>query len=177
MATANAQAGIIELSYTYSQRSSYIDDDNFQKSLSHTGSMAWYFFEMSALELSYTKGKGEVSGKAEGEDPVKLITNLEMYDASLVLTLAQKDWSFQPYIKGGAAMVDKRISKVTPTGTAKMSETDKDDIVPSFGAGFRFYLTKNLSVRAGYDRWRSGKDSSGNDIWDDAIRAGISFNF
>ncbi len=171
-----ANAGVIEISYTYSQRSSFIDDDNYQKSLSHTGSLAWYFFDLSALELSYTNGEGEVSGKAEGENALKYITRLDMYDASLVVTIAQKDWSFQPYLKGGAAWVDKRIYRKDSIETKKISHTDKDEVVPSFGVGFKVYLTKGLSVRAGYDRWRTGK-SGDEEVWDDAVRAGLSFNF
>jgi hypothetical protein len=172
-----AHAGVIELSYSYSQRQSFIDDDNFQKSMSHTGSLAWYFFELSALELSYTDGESEVSGKsATDTNAIRLDTFLKMYDASLVFTFAQKDWSFQPYIKGGAAWVDKRIWRKDNNGYVQISRTDKDETVPSYGGGFRFYLTKGVSLRAGYDRWRSGKDGS-KEVWDDAIRAGISVAF
>jgi opacity protein-like surface antigen len=175
---ARADAGALEISYQYSQRSSYIDDDNYQKSMSHTGSISWYFFDMSAIEISYTHGEGQVSGKASG-DPHAIIfkTMLDMVDASLVITLAQKDWAFQPYVKGGAASVDKRIYRTDANwNNLKISHTDKNEIEPSWGVGFRYFLTKNLSIRAGYDRWKTGKSDS-HDIWDDAIRAGVSLAF
>lgn len=172
-----AHAGVIELSYTYSQRSSFINDDNYNKTKSHTGSIAWYFFDLSAIEFSYTKGQGQVSGKSSTDTrAIRLDTFLEMYDISLVFTLAQKDWAFQPYIKGGAAWIDKEIYRDDNNGYNLISKTDKDEVVPSFGVGFRYYFTKAISLRAGFDRWRTGKDGD-KEVWDDALRAGISFAF
>jgi hypothetical protein len=178
LSAQRAHAGIFELSYTFSQRSSFIDDQNYQKSLSHTGSIAWYFLEMSALEISYTHGEGEVSGYATGDtSSIIYKTRLDMWDSSLVFTLAQKDWAFQPYVKGGAALVNKRIYRTDASFNNKeISHTDSNDLVPSLGVGFRLFFTQNLSLKAGYDRWRTGKNGS-KDIWDDAIRAGLSLTF
>ncbi len=173
---SHSYAGVMEMSYTYATRSSYIDADNFQKSTSHTGSFAWYFLEMSALELSYTKGDGEVSYKSPSSTPIRILTELEIYDASLVFTLAQKDWMFQPYVKGGAAWVDKKIYKEDSIQIQLQSKTDKSDAVPSWGAGFRLFITQNISFKVSYDRWRTGK-SGNSDIWDDAVRAGLSVMF
>lgn len=174
-----AGAGVIDISYSFSTRQSFIDDDNYTKSLSHTASVAWYFMEMSAIEISYTQGDGEVSGKADTDTTAVVVkTRMNMYDASLVLTFAKKDSIFQPYIKGGGAFVDKRQYRTDAIYNNKLiSQTDKDELVPSFGAGFRWYLTKHISLRAGYDRWRSGKNADGDEIWDDAVRAGLSFTF
>lgn len=171
-----AFAGVMEVSYTYATRSSFIDADNFQKSTSHTGSFAWYFLEMSALELSYTKGNGEVSYKSPSTTPIKILTELEIYDASLVFTLAQKDWTFQPYIKGGAAWVDKKIYKEDAIEVKLQSKTDKTEPVPSWGVGFRLLMSQHISLKCSYDRWRTGK-SGNDDIWDDSVRAGLSVMF
>lgn len=173
-----ANAGIMEISYTYSSRNSFINDDNFQKSFSHTGSFAWYFIEMSALELSYTKGESEVSGKAPGDTAaVKYTTQFEMYDASLILTFAGRESRFQPYIKGGAAIIDRKIYRddATFSGT-KISESDKDTPVPSWGVGLKLFITKNINIKASYDTWKAGEKGS-DERWDDAIRAGLSFLF
>lgn len=174
----NAHAGLMEISYTYSTRNSFIDDDNFSKSFSHTGSFAWYFLEMSAFELSYTTGESEISGKAADETtPIKFRTLFEMYDTSLVLTFAGRASIFQPYIKGGAAWIDKTIYKTDATVTnKKISSTDKTDAVPSWGAGFKLFLTKNISIKASYDTWKAGESGS-DERWDDAVRAGLSVLF
>jgi hypothetical protein len=173
-----ARAGIMEISYTYSTRNSFIDDDNFQKSFSHTGSFAWYFIEMSAIELSYTKGEGEVSGKAESDsEPVKYTTQFEMYDASLIITFADKKSFFQPYIKGGAAYIDKTIFRDNAiTKGEKISSTDDSEPVPSWGVGFRLFVTQNISFKASYDTWKAG-EAGGDDRWDDAVRGGVSLMF
>lgn len=175
-----SQAGIIELSYSYSQTESKIDDDNFTRSLSHTGSLAWYFMQMSALELSFTRGEGQVSGKSSSDTAaIKYRTDLKLYGADLVLTLAAKDWLFQPYIKGGAAWVDKTIYRLNTAVTPDeevISQTDRDQVVPSLGTGFRLRVNEQFSIKASYDRWRSG-NSGDTDIWDSAVRAGVSFMF
>lgn len=173
-------AGIIELGYSFSRTESQFDADNFSRSLSHTASLSWYFMQMSALELSYTKGEGQLSGKPAGEpDPIRYRTSLEIYGADLVVTLAAKDWSLQPYVKGGMAWVDKTIYRlntaVSPDETA-ISQTDKKDPVPSLGVGFRFKMTEQFNIKASYDRWRSGT-SGDTEIWDSALRAGVSFLF
>lgn len=174
-----AQAGLMEVSYQFARTESKFDDDNFSRSLSHTGSLAWYFMEMSALEVSYTQGEGQISSVASSGDTIRFRTDLKMYGADLVFTLAGKDWAFQPYVKGGAAWVDKKIfRKETAVSYEELvTETDKDDAVPSMGAGFRFRMTKSLRLKASYDRWRSGKDANGEEQWDDAVRAGISVFF
>ena len=170
----------MELSYQFARTDSKFDDDNFSRSLSHTGSFAWYFMQMSALELSYTRGEGQISSVDSGGNTIRFRTDLKMYGADIVFTLAGKDWAFQPYVKGGAAWVDKKIfrkeTSVSPEEQL-VTETDKDDAVPSMGVGFRFKITQALRLKASYDRWRSGKDANGEEQWDNAVRAGISVFF
>lgn len=180
LSSYSAHAGLVEVSYQYSQTESKFDEFNFSRSLSHTASFAWYFLEMSALEVSYTRGEGQISGKAASDpDALKYRTDLQMYGADLVFTLAGKDWAFQPYVKGGAAWVDKKIFRKSTSISAEelISSTDKDDAVPSMGAGFRVKLTKTIRLKASYDRWRSGKNANGEEQWDNAVRAGASVFF
>lgn len=167
------------MSYTYNQRDSFINDDNFNKSRSHTTSFAWYFMEMSAIELSYTNGDAEISGKAESDlSATKFIVKMEMYEVNLIFTLFGKESIFQPYVKGGAAWVDKRIFRDDALGLTKISpDRNKKDPVPSFGVGARIVLTNHIRLRGSYDRWRSGKDNTGNETWDSALRVGVSYIF
>lgn len=136
--------------------------------------------QMSAIELSYTSGEGQVSGKAASDpNPVRYRTDLKLYGADLVLTLAPKDWLLQPYIKGGMAWVDKTIFRLNTAVTPNeeiISQTDRDDPVPSLGAGFRLRVNQQFSIKGSYDRWRSG-NAGDTEVWDHAVRAGVSFLF
>jgi hypothetical protein len=177
---STSYAGLMEIGYSYSQMDSTIDDENFQKTQSHTGSFSWYFFEMSAIELSYTKGEGVISAKAFDDTTARLYRmDVELYGADLVITFAQKGSMLQPFIKGGAVWVDKKLYREDTSvsdGEQLISKTDKNDAVPSYGLGFKFYLLKHITLKASYDTWRSGKNGD-TEIWDSAIRGGISFIF
>lgn len=161
----------------YSTRSSRIDDNNYTQSQSWTGSVAWYFLEMSAIELSYTNGLGEQSLMAAG-DPgqTHYYQVVEMVGADIVLTMASRSSFIQPFVRAGAAHLRKRIYQkdylgdITPYGAAV------DKIVPSYGVGLNIKLTEAFGIKGSYDRWQSG--SNGNSaIWDDAVKAGISWYF
>ncbi len=168
----------MEVGYTYSTRSSRIDADNYSKSNSHTGSFSWYFLEMSALELSYTDGEGILSVKSPDTDEVTLyISEMQMYGADLVVSFAKRDSFFQPFVKGGVAALKKRIFRKLESGQVdKVGETDGFEQVPSYGVGFKIMITKTMSLKASYDRWRSSKQGD-SDIWDEAVRAGMSWMF
>jgi hypothetical protein len=174
-----ATAGVFELSYNYSQMESNIDENNFQRTISHTASVSWYFMVMSALELSYTKGEGTIKATAPGDDPVYYRMDIQLMGADLVFSFAQRDAVFQPYIKGGAIWVDKKLFRLEssiPDSEVLINQTDVTDPVPSYGAGFRILLSKHIAIRASYDSWRSGKRGD-EEVWDRAIRSGVSFIF
>jgi len=176
-----AFAGVIEMSYSFSRTDSRFDADNFSRSLSHTGSIAWYFMQMSAIEFSYTRGEGQVSGRPSSEtEAIRYRTEMQLWGADLVVTLAKKEWAFQPYIKGGGALIDKKTyrlaNSVSPGPETLLFQTDPNDPVPSMGAGFRLRLNEQFNIRASYDRWRSG-NAQDTQIWDSAVRAGFSFMF
>lgn len=170
-------AGIMEVSGSYSVRTSSIDRDNFTKNESWTGSFAWYFLELSALELSYTKGLAKQSLKAAG-DPNSTVyfADFEMYGADLVVTLAKKDSLLQPFIRGGVAQLKKKFYKELPNHQIATYGTPVDQVVPSYGFGLKIRLTEGFSLKGSYDRWRSGSVDD-KEIWDDAIKGGISWMF
>ena len=168
----------MELSASYSVRNSSIDDNNYTKNESWTGSFAWYFLEMSAIELSYTKGLSEQSLQASDETKsTKYFVDFEMYGADLVLTLAKKSSFLQPYIRGGAAQLKKQMYKKDPANGAITRYGDPvDETVPSYGVGLKINLTETFSLKGSYDRWRSGSNDD-KETWDDAIKGGISWYF
>ncbi len=166
----------MELSGSYSIRNSNIDDYNYTKNESWSGSFAWYFLELSAIELSYTKGLAEQSLKSSTDpNPIKYYADFEMYGADLVITLATKDSFLQPFIRGGMANIKKKFYK-EDQGTITSYGAPIDEVVPSYGAGLKLMLTKTFSIKASYDRWRSGSNND-KEIWDDAIKGGVSWYF
>lgn len=179
VSTLPAMAGLMEISYSFSLSDSTLNADNYTKTLSHTASMAWYFMEMSALEVSYSKGEQQISGKADGDaNALRYRTEFVMYGADLILTFANRESVFQPYIKGGAVWIDKKLYRRQSPLLAEqlINESDSSTPVPSLGAGFKFFLLKNLSLKASYDTWRSNK-TGGDETWDSTIRAGVSVYF
>lgn len=179
MITANsAYSGVMELGASYSIRQSTIDDDNYTKNESWTGSFAWYFFELSAIEISYTKGLATQSLKA-ASDPNALVyfAEVEMYGADLVVTLAKKSSFIQPFVRGGAVKIKKQIYRQDPITQAIDKYGERiDSVVPSYGAGIKLMVTETFSIKGSYDRWRSGSKDD-KDTWDDAIKAGVSWYF
>lgn len=175
--TSYAHAGYIEIGASGNYRISKIDDDNQQELISYTGSFSYYFWELSAVELSYTQGKQEVTAKFPGDtNRIVQTTMFEMMGADLVLTLADKESFLQPYIKGGAARIKKKIIRVVEGAGGGTDEIELDpSVVPSAGIGFKLKFTKTLSLKVGVDAWKSS--SSDTDTIDYAGRAGISWMF
>lgn len=173
-----AYAGLMEVSTSFGVRSSSIDENNYNKNESWTGSFAWYFLEMSAIEISYTKGVSEQSLKSDASTPALVyFSKFEMYGADLVVTFAKKNSALQPFVRGGMAKIKKNIyRKDTSNGQIDNYGEAVDDVVPSYGFGIKLMLTETFSIKGSYDRWRSGS-SQDKDIWDDAIKAGVSLYF
>jgi len=171
-----AYAGLMEVSASYSIRQSNIDENNYTKNESWSGSFAWYFLELSAIEFSYTKGLSTQSLKS-ATDPVQIyFAQFEMFGADLIVTMAKKESFFQPFVRAGAAKLQKEFYRKAADGTITKYGEPVDEIVPSYGVGFKIFLTKAFSIKTSYDRWRSGaKDDE--EIWDEAIKAGVSWYF
>jgi hypothetical protein len=173
---STAHADLMELSASYSTRTSKIDDNNYTTSQSWTGSFAWYFWEMSALELSYTNGLGEQVLTATDSSPTHFYQVVEMYGLDLVLTLADRSAFIQPFVRGGVAHLRKRIYQETAAFGTQLYGDPVDAIVPSYGVGLNLKITDAFSLKGSYDRWESG--TTGNSgIWDDAFKAGVSWYF
>lgn len=172
-----AYSGVIELGGSASFRNSQLDSDNYQKTESYTGSLSYYFWEMSALEFSYTKGQSTLSTKASGEDRIIYKTDFEMMGVDLVFTFAPRKATFQPFIKAGGATVSKKVYRELIDGSVtKIGETSGSSLVPSVGLGFKLKLTQTMGIKGSYDMWQSAT-SDDSEKWDTAWRLGISWLF
>ncbi len=168
----NSYAGYFEFSVTNNFRSSRIDENNFTKTNSLTGSVSYYFMEMSALELSYTEGTTEQTVKQLNQDPEKYIFQFRHYGLDFVFSLASRQSSFQPYVKAGAAYVERSLFSKKENFPRVLEAETEPEWLPSVGIGFKFKLTKNLAFKAGIDAW--GDEDQNIKDWDNAARIGVS---
>ncbi len=86
-------AGYFEVSATGSYRKTAYDEDNYYEYRSVTGSVAYYFWEMSAIEFSYTQATTD-----EVKTDYKSKGFIEMYGADFIFTMGDKLSLFLPYI-------------------------------------------------------------------------------
>lgn len=180
-AASAAHAGFIEVGASGSYKRSNIDGTSFDESQSLTGSLAYYFDESSALELSYTDGSNRrVIGEGQ---TVGHVTNMyyKMVGLDFVLTIGGREATIRPYIKlGGVYIMEKRIVDQyrDASGTYAPNEIkDNPALVPSGGIGFKLQLSQNWSLKVGAEAWTSRPLSEDNVTIDYAGRAGLSFMF
>ncbi len=171
-------AGYYELGFAANYRKLYLPSDttreSFDSTVSFTGSFAYYFAEMAALELSYTKGQSERFVPNPTSDS-RTIYDFELIGLDLVFTFADRKAPFVPYVKAGAAYFSKKdvTYEFSNPYTYETIELDAT-FVPSVGLGMKIRITDRLSFKIGMEAWTS--DSLDRDPrWDVAGRAGISW--
>ncbi len=175
-----SRAGVVELGGSFNYRQTAYGYDSATNTTSYTiyqsytGSLSYYFSEMSALEFSYTSGLNNDQRPQYNAD-----TFFQIYGADLVLTFGGQATVFRPYIKGGGGYQLKQTNYKQPGFNDIVEKLQGPSI--SAGFGFKFGLTQNLSLKAGIEGWTTplGKDINGKDITsiDTAARVGLSWLF
>lgn len=161
-----------EFGLSQSYRKTSFSSNNYLESEMVSGSVSFYFWERIALELSYTKGLG-VRKESDSTQIVRTITQYStVYGTDLIFSFADRTTMFQPFIKGGAAYIQKK--QVTQDeGTPSFITTPKPGYVPSYGVGLKIKLTQNFGLSTSLDIWKDDSSES-NDI---ASRTGITWMF
>lgn len=177
----SAKAGFVEFSAMGTLRENTISNENSSETRSLTGSIAYYFFENSAIEVSYTEGFVETNGLAPigagNNVAYNQVVNFEMLGADFILSMGDRKSAFRPYIKAGGAIQSKEIEfKTEGSGTFK---DESDGTYITYGAGLKLRLSKNWSIKLGYDSWTGpiDKDDDEDKTTDSSFRGGISFIF
>jgi len=154
MLFSNSAAAFIELGANANYRRSAFDSNNFQELISYTASVSYYFMEMSALELSYTNGYSELSVRSTNPADSKYVTktNFQLLALDLVISFAERDDFFQPYIKMGGGYLKKQEFEQVDNGDTNLVSSS-EGLVPSGGVGFRVLLTKGFAIKFGLDAW------------------------
>ena len=170
-----ARAGAYELGLSATYRKSTINSNNYQESNSYTGSIGYYFGDMSALEVSYTSGESHVVTQPPGYIKMLVRARFQMTGLDLVLSASGRDSHLQPYLKLGAAYIQKTISQQID-GSPSEAIPGQKGVVPSVGIGFKINLTKQFGIKVGVDAWTSPLSDS-SVVIDFAGRAGLSLLF
>lgn len=157
------------LSYGYQKRT--FDANNKYQLESKTASVALYFSEHLALDLSYTDGFIEQKTKDVTERITQQTTRI--YGADLMILLASRSDLFQPYVKGGAAQIEKK-QKIKIVDQNVYETKTPTSTVPSYGAGLKIRLSEAFSLKIGIDFWKTPLDD-GSKTEDSAFKAGISW--
>lgn len=177
VASPFAAAGFYELGGSVNYRSSGYDKNNYIESLTYTASLSYYFWEMCALELNYTTGSSKQVTKGQSTiDPKTTVQDeIQMTSLDLVLSFADRQDPFRPYIKMGTGYLTKeRYRKIDNDPRERISA--QDGVVPSGGIGLSLNMTKEFSIKLGIDAWTSPLDEHPLVI-DYAGRAGLSWLF
>ncbi|MCB0378215.1 MAG: hypothetical protein KDD33_06960 [Bdellovibrionales bacterium] len=184
--SAMAQAGYYELGLSGNYRKIYLPTstgearESFDETVSYSASIAYYFAEMAALELSYTRGQSERFVPSETADSLTTYF-FSLVGMDLIFTFAKRQDPFVPYIKiGGAYFVEKYVDYefTNHVGTSPAPQRVKLDptFVPSLGLGLKLRLTDTMAFKIGAEAWTS--DALGRTTrWDWAGRAGVSWFF
>lgn len=166
-----------ELGVNYSYKKSMFDDMNNTEQQSATGSVSFYFWEKVALELSYTNGlyvKKEKQPDFAGAFQRTTTQYTDVYGADLIWVLAEKKAVFQPFIKGGGAFV--RIKQVVQDDNNATWELLYSGMSPSYGVGFKLFLTEAFALRTSYDGLET-PTNNGTKITEFSGRIGVSWIF
>jgi hypothetical protein len=174
-----------ELGFSGNYRKVYLTEDNsseraYDENAAYIASIAYYFREMTAIELSYSEGKN----KRYIPSSTITSTTTHRYDMTgldLVFTFGKRTDTFIPYIKAGAAYfnrksieyvyVDNTNNSVLPSTPVEMNST----MVPSAGFGMQVRLTQRLALKTGIDLWTSGPINKSIKDFDWAARLGVSW--
>lgn len=161
-----------EFGISQSYKKTSFSEQNFVESEMISGSVSFYIWERVALEFSYTKGLA-VRKEQETGQPSRTITQYStVYGTDLILGFSDRRSTFQPFVKGGVAYIQKKQT-TQDDGTPSFDTIPSPGYVPSYGVGMKIRLTENFGLTTSLDVWRDSATAT-NDL---ASRTGITWMF
>lgn len=170
---SSALAGYFEVGLSASYRQTNVNEFNYSTTQTLTGDISYYFWEYSAVELSYTNGRS----LTVSQPSYQATADFQLAGADFVFTLAEKEATFRPYVKIGVAYQKKKIVYVQSGTDPVVYATEGPS--PSVGFGFRLGVTQTFAIKAGLDAWTSPLTKSSDEkvTYDTAARVGVSWLF
>lgn len=140
----NSWAGLFELGTSVSYRKTNFDATRSSAIQTTTGSLAYYFWGLSALQFSYTYG---TANQIQPEYTAYQI--IQQIGMNLLITMASRESSFRPYLKVGGAYTEKKLRYNIPNFEPLRSEMY--GVTPTGGIGFKLMIGKRFAIKAGVD--------------------------
>lgn len=184
LAPLSSHAGYYEIGFSGNYRKLNLPSQNniesFDATVSYTGSIAYYFAEMAAMELNYTKGQSERFVPSTDTN-ARTLYDFTLIGLDLILTFAERKAPFVPYLKAGVGyFAEKEVTYEFTNNLTGATDSDRQSLgtayVPSLGFGMKFRVTQTIAFKLGVEAWTSDSLDS-NPNWDWAGRAGISWFF
>ena len=174
-----ANAGLWEIGVNGNHRVANLDANNKTEATAITGSLAYYFGMMSALEGSYTYGYAKTALNFTDRPGQTVQVFYDMVGLDLVITFMGQDSPIRPYIKGGGAYIIAKDTYFQEAGsrTIKLTGVRGEDtgLVPSAGAGIKINISRLVSIKLGAEGWAATPRTPG--LWDVMYRGGVSVMF
>lgn len=167
-----AHAIYTEFGVSQSYKKTSFSQMNYVESEMISGSVSFFIWERVALEFSYTQGIAVRKEQDTGQPTRTITQHSSVYGSDLILGFSDRRSTFQPFIKGGVAYIQKRQT-TQDDGTPAFETTPSPGYVPSYGVGMKIKLTESFGLTTSLDIWRDSSTAS-NDM---ASRTGITWMF
>lgn len=162
-----------EISLSYSRKKTTFDENNYIDTESGTGSLSFYFWEIFALETSYTNAIALREEKASDSDDRRTIIQTTKVVGADLIWIISRGGLLQPYLKAGIANL-QRSQEFKIEGQSPVTLEPETAIIPSYGAGLKIMMSQTFSLKMSYDVWRTPvTDSTYTN--DAQLRAGLSW--
>ncbi len=143
-AAGMANAGICELSGSYNFEKTHYDPNHSTAKQSVTGSLGYYFWEMTAIEFSYTQGE-----ENQIQPEYNAYQVFRAYGSGLLLTMANKDSAFKPYLKVGGAYIVKDATIYIRNFPEQRAHAE--GLAPTAGVGFKYMVNSRFAFKGGFN--------------------------
>lgn len=162
-----------EVSISYSRKKTTFDENNYIDTESATGSLSFYFWEIFALETSYTNAIALREEKASASDDRRTIIQTTKVVGADLIWIISRGGLLQPYLKAGMANL-QRSQEFKIEGQSPVTLEPETAIIPSYGAGMKIMMSQTFSLKMSYDVWRTPvTDTTYTN--DAQLRAGLSW--
>lgn len=175
--TPQSFAIITELSLSGFYSRSTLDANNYTESQVASSSIAFYLWSRSALEFSYTHRITVQKSKASASSvPSTVTATLEELSADFVLSFADRQAAFQPFIKLGVSYPAKKQYTIQDEGFPSSTLNVAPATNPGGGAGVKIKLSQTFSLKLETTA-RSTTNLDRSKTVDSLSRVGLSWLF
>ncbi len=162
-----AQAGVLEISGSFSFSESNYGDSNFQWTRRWGVSVGYHFFTLSEIEFSVQ----DVLYRTNIDQVEDTTFHDQVYTLDWVQALTSKKSGFQPYVKMGVGQLNREATGTYATGAAPPAIYDSLTVL--LGAGLKIFIFDSFALRTEGVTYLTGGNIS---TWSNnfSINGGIS---